>query len=140
MLKVTEVEKRMPSAAGLTKWARQDLKSAGTDFTIRRSQHVWSMTSEDQQLLMFGVYAPSLTSIPELWMLMYEGFSKRLKANSSFARDYIEDLLETYPRIQVRVADGNRHSTRFVEFLGFEYKRSVKGFNSRVFLIYEIIK
>ena len=63
------------------------------------------MNDSNVTLLIFGVYEPTLLSKPELWMVMPEGFSRKLRRNLEFARQYLLELLHDYPLLVAHAYD-----------------------------------
>lgn len=106
----------MSAVNSRTDWKRE--VTEGAAFIIRRSARVWSMNDDRVTLLIFGVYEPTLLSKPELWMVMPEGFSKRLRRNLQFARSYLLELLHDYPLLTAHAYDAP--SAKFLTAIGMK--------------------
>ncbi len=116
MLRMLELEDAMSAVGSRTDWKRE--VTVGTEFIIRRSDRVWSMSDAGENLLIFGLYEPTLLSAPELWMIMPQGFSRQLRRNMESAREYLQELLRDHPRLIARAAD--KKSVNFLQFLGMK--------------------
>lgn len=105
---------------------------------LRRAEHVWVVSDEDNHALMIvGVSRPSQVGIPELWMLMADWFADDLIHNFRQVQAKIEELLDIYPWVKVRVDAKSPNGQRFVKLLGFtEFHRDTHG--EREYIHYEV--
>lgn len=105
---------------------------------LRRAEHVWVVHDEDNHTLMVvGVSRPSQVGVPELWMLMADWFSADLFHNFRQVKLLMQDLLDLYPWVKVRVDAKSPNGQRFVKLLGFtEFHRDTHG--EREYIHYEV--
>lgn len=118
MLKVSE-EIDLSRALPLTDWSQKEWDTVDGKMVIRRSKVVRSFTADGELLLIAGITHTTLTSIPELWIIMCKGFCKQLKRNIKYIREVLAQFLKEYPRIQVRVDMNFTAGMKFARFMGF---------------------
>lgn len=106
---------------------------------LRRSKQMWVLHDEaNHTILVAGIVEPSQMSTPELWVLLCEPFKKRLRALLPQMKLKLDELLELYPHLKVRVDAETPGGRKLVEFLGFtEYHRDAPG-NGREYIYYEV--
>jgi hypothetical protein len=131
----------LPEELPLLPFAEEELKRhtpVERKIFLRRSKHTWVLFDDVGEMLMVvGVTRPTQLSTPEVWMLLCEGFTKNLRRNLIAVRKKVQDLLDLYPHVRVRVDALIPGGTKFVEFMGFtEYFRDTKG--TREYIYYEV--
>lgn len=97
---------------------------------VRRSEHVWVLLDEDYHTLaVAGVIRHSLTSIPELWILLCRDFRLNLNRNlRALKENMVEVLWVDYDHLRVKVDAEAPAGTRLAEFFGFtEFGREEAG-------------
>lgn len=119
MLKVTE-EVDVSRAVPLTDWSQREWDTNDGKTLIRRSRWVRSLTQDDRILLIAGVKRDTLTAIPELWLIMSQGFCKNLRRNVKYVRLLLDELVVEYPRLEVRVDKSFEAGMKFARFMGFK--------------------
>lgn len=118
MLKVLE-EIDVSRALPLTDWSQKEWNTNDGKTVIRRSKVVRSLTEDGELLLIAGITHTSLTSVPELWLLMCKGYCKQLRRNSKHVKLLLAQLLVEYPRLEVRVDMNFVAGMKFARFMGF---------------------
>ena len=105
---------------------------------LRRSERVWWLHDENNHtLLIVGVFYPSQIGIPELWMLLSDEFTANLYTHIRGLREKLNELLEFYPWVKVRVDARSPNGQKFVKLLGFtEFYRDTHG--EREYIHYEV--
>lgn len=105
---------------------------------LRRSEQVWVLHDENNHtLLVAGIFRQSQVGVPELWMLLCDEFSRDLLHNMREAREKLEELLDLYPWVKVRVDARYPAGQKFVRLLGFtEFYRETHG--EREYIHYEV--
>lgn len=132
---------KVSSELALTAWSRKEWDSGDGHILIRRSEKVWSLTENGITLLIVGLYKPTLTNIPELWLIMCEGFSKQLRRNIRVIHAYFDEILLKYPRIEVRLDAGFVAGLKFAQFMDFRFvEKAASTGDGRTYLIYEVRK
>lgn len=139
MVTVTEV-KEMPNAAHLSEWSAKEWETADGKTLIRRSENVWSLSSNSEILMIVGVYKPAVTSVAEVWMLLCSGFNKQLKSNICAVNEYFAELCAIYPHLQVKVEESYGAGRRFAEYMGFRFMERVQMSDGKFYLVYEVRK
>lgn len=121
--------------------AREDMRQSSPverRIFLRRAENVWVLFDEDNHTLMVvGISRPSQVGIPELWMLLADWFADDLFHNFRQVKEKINELLDLYPWVKVRVDAKSPQGQRFVKLLGFtEFHRDTHG--EREYIHYEV--
>jgi len=117
---LTVVEGCDMRAAALTEWSEYEFRNDNDGLvTIRRSRQVWSLKEDDEVLLVCGIYAHTLISIPEVWLLLCKGFTRKLQRNIRFVHRGFDMLKDDYPTLHAKVDVTNPAALKFAHFMGF---------------------
>jgi hypothetical protein len=108
-------------------WAEQGLDALGSLLAqIAKPSEPMAGLADGKVMVLFGVETAAVMSDGGLvWMAAHRDLPKHSRAFLRACRSYIGHLRENYARIEVIVADDNKLSVRWREWLGFEWYEPV---------------
>lgn len=134
MREVTELPEELP----LLPFAEEEMRRMAPierRIHFRRSENTFVMEDKDGEILIvIGVIQRTQVSVPEVWMLLCEGFTRNLRRNMIDLRNKVRDeLLARYDKVMVKADASHKQAQRFAEFLGFE-----KIYHADDYIYYEV--
>lgn len=124
-------------------WSQAEFKSTPKFARLsleRRSERIWTLKSGEEIILVCGVLVPALVSEPELWLLLCDGFKKTLRRNLTETRELVNNLLELYPNVMIRVDARYPTGHKFAAFMNFKQLSSRIAPDGREYGIYKVIR
>lgn len=131
----------LPEGLELMEWSEREFALTPPGERLRllkKSDRMWVLEDGAKTLLVAGVLTPALVARPELWLLICRPFTRRLRRNLLRCRELVEDLLDLYPNVIVRVDASYPTAARFAAFMGFTQISYDVGHDGREYGIYEV--
>lgn len=118
---ISEV-KDIPSVPLAANSARDyELSKPGLVRLVKQSPDLWTVSDDEQRIILIaGIWAPAPIGHQELWVFVCEDFRRHLAANLRAVRPMIEQLVELYPFLFVRIEEWNEPAKKFARLFGFE--------------------
>lgn len=135
------VSKTIPANLPLAEWSMKEFDAIPTSARLaleRKSDRIWTLEADGHVVMVAGVLVPALVSRPELWFLLCTGFTKTLRRNLIETRELVEQLLDLYPRVIIRVDSRYPTGHKFAEFMGFRQISHSIAHDGREYGVYEV--
>ncbi len=133
----------IPEGLVLANWSQAEFRSTPKFARLsleRRSEKIWTLKSGEEIVMVCGVLVPALVSEPELWLLLCEGFKKTLRRNLTETRALVNQLLDLYPNVMIRVDARYPVGHKFAAFMNFQQLSSRTAPDGREYGIYKVIR
>jgi len=128
----------LPRALPLKEWSQREYSQPDGPVIVRKSAHTWTLLENGEILLILGVYEPTFMTVPEVWLLMCHGFNKQLRRNLIYIKSRFGELLDLYPRLEVKVDSNYLAGLKFARHMGFRQIAEVKMNDGRDYIIFEV--